>query len=191
MSSNISEEIVWNVLVFRYTIAATISLVAYEYLINLDNEIQYLWSHRFKLGSCLLFLCRYLPVLDTSIAIFEFGLNCTFSYSECKSMLKFSFGLIYLQYCLSNVVLYTHTYAVWGGGKRLLALLIGSYTLSVAGGVYSLHVLDHGAYELHSKPWIGCIVTNQSFSYGCFASVLVDSSMLFPYVLFNRFEKLD
>ncbi|KLO16416.1 hypothetical protein SCHPADRAFT_995115 [Schizopora paradoxa] len=123
----------------QYTIVATFCFIMYEYIINFDYEVRFLWLRRFTFSSCLLFLCRYLSVAQICVSIYEYVLTGDFTHAHCKSLVKLSASLVYLQYCLSNVVLYARTYAVWAGNKRVLVALVGSYVLSAIGTCYTVY----------------------------------------------------
>ncbi|KLO16417.1 hypothetical protein SCHPADRAFT_937897 [Schizopora paradoxa] len=167
-------------LFLQYTIAATASFVLYEYVINFDFEVRYLWSRSFKLGSCLLFLCRYLPIIHTFVAIFEYVLTSDLTNYHCKSLLIVSSSLVYLQYSLVNAVLYLRTIAIWCGDKRVFMTLVGTYTLSATGTAYTVYRFNRGASELDPHLWSGCItlIKDQSIFYGIVGSVLMDSLAL-------------
>ncbi|KLO15831.1 hypothetical protein SCHPADRAFT_995590 [Schizopora paradoxa] len=156
---------------------ATTCFVTYEHLINLDYEIRYLWQRRFTFGSCLLFFCRYFPIAQIYVCIVEYILTTDLLPSNCKSLLKANSGLVYLQFCLSNLVLYTRTYAVWAGNKRVLMTLMGTYIISAAGTAYTVYRYVHGISVLGLRLWSGCIflVTDHTIFYALLGSVLMES----------------
>ncbi|KLO05413.1 hypothetical protein SCHPADRAFT_727422 [Schizopora paradoxa] len=162
---------IWDILVFRYTIVATFCFVMYEYLLNFDYELRFLWMRRFTFGSCLLFLCRYLPIAQINLALVGDA-----STPHCISLNKGSSVLVYLQYTLSSIVLYARTYAVWAGNKRVLAILLGTYSLSVVGTAYTVYRFIRGISVLDIRPWTGCVivVSDHTIFYALIASVLMD-----------------
>ncbi|KLO16420.1 hypothetical protein SCHPADRAFT_213221 [Schizopora paradoxa] len=87
--------------------------VIYEYLINFDYEVHFLWMRRFTYGSCLFFLCRYLPIAQISLTVFQYLLTRDISYHHCRSLGKACTILVYLQYCLSNGAFLNLTLKQW------------------------------------------------------------------------------
>ncbi|KLO16439.1 hypothetical protein SCHPADRAFT_887785 [Schizopora paradoxa] len=175
--SEILNQSATDTLVFRYTIVATTCFVTYEYLINLDYEIRYLWLRRLTFGSALLFFCRYLPIAQIYVSIVEYVLTSDLRPTHCKSLLKANSALVYLQFCLSNMVLYTRAYAVWSGNKRVLWTLVVTYVLSAVGTAYTVYRYVDGISVLGLKLWSGCIylVTDHSIFYALIGSALMDS----------------
>ncbi|KLO15848.1 hypothetical protein SCHPADRAFT_926972 [Schizopora paradoxa] len=192
LDSTLFDQTLRRTLVFRYTIVSTACFVLYEHLINFDYEIRFLWQRRFSFGSCLLFLCRYFSIVQISIALFEYIITDDYTDSHCKALIRISASMVYLQYCLSNVVLYARTYAVWAGDKRVLVVLVGSYVLSAVGTCHTVYRFIRGISVLDPHPWSGCILlmTDRSIFYGLIGYVLMDSLalclLLYKSVLHTR-----
>ncbi|KLO16409.1 hypothetical protein SCHPADRAFT_212284 [Schizopora paradoxa] len=180
MASNPLDHSIWDTFVFRYTIIATTCFVVYEHLINFDSEVRFLWMRRFTFGSCLLFACRYLPIAQICVATVEYVLTNDLSPSNCNSLLKANSSLVFLQYCLSIVVVYTRAYVVWACSKRVFASLLVACSLSGAGSAYAVYRFVRGIQYLGPHPWPGCIflVTDQSIFYALIGGVFVDSFAL-------------
>ncbi|KLO08840.1 hypothetical protein SCHPADRAFT_944114 [Schizopora paradoxa] len=127
--SNLSE----TVLIYRYTTTATITLVVYEYIINLGSEVRYLWRRRITLGTVLMAFCRYFPFIN----IFQFIVYTRLTDANpeaCVTGYRLSGSFIYVEFIVALLVLYVRAYAVWGGSKIILSLLAGvlggsSYTM--------------------------------------------------------------
>jgi len=142
--------------VLRYTIVATVGLVTYEYLINLDNELRYLWGRRFTLGGVLLFLCRYVP-LASALEIYVFITTTNLNSSHCLAGFRASTCIIYIEFTVSVLVLFTRAYAVWGGSCRILRVLVLIYAGAITGAAYSVFLHMRGVSSLDFNVSNGCL----------------------------------
>jgi len=142
--------------VFRYTAVATICLVSYEYLIMLDNEIRNLWGQRFTFGGALLFLCRYLPFTSV-LQVYVYISASDSDFSNCLASFRVCTSLIYVNFLLTIFVLFTRAYAVWGGSKKVLYLLVVTYAGGVAGSAYSIYRYLTGVSIVAIRDVKGCL----------------------------------
>ncbi|KLO06325.1 hypothetical protein SCHPADRAFT_1002412 [Schizopora paradoxa] len=122
--------------IFQYTTIATVSLVSYEYLTKLDDEIHYLWGRRTSFGGVLMALCRYLPFINVYQIIVD--VSWTDMDSErCLVGYRINSSFVYVEFILSIVVLFTRAYAVWGGDRRILFLLALVLACAITGSSYA------------------------------------------------------
>jgi len=140
----------------RYAIVSTASLACYEYLLILDNEIRYLWGRRISFGGVLLFLCRYLPFASIS-TMYVYILTTDLNPSDCIAGVRASACITYVQFFLSALVLHMRAYAVWGGSKKILHLLVLTYVGVIVGGSYSAYLLIMSINSLLLLTPNGCI----------------------------------
>ncbi|KLO11707.1 hypothetical protein SCHPADRAFT_998703 [Schizopora paradoxa] len=129
--------------IYQYTIVATFALVSYEYFIKLDAEARYLWGRRFSLGAVLLAMCRYFPFAN-ALQIFVYVSNSNLDPVQCLRGYRASSCIVYIEFILSVLVLFTRAYAVWGGAKKVLSILAFVYAGGVAGAAYSLFLFMRG-----------------------------------------------
>ncbi|KLO06940.1 hypothetical protein SCHPADRAFT_672607 [Schizopora paradoxa] len=129
--------IFWTVRIVQYIAITTISLVAYEYLIKLDDEIRYLWGRRVSFGGILMALCRYLPFVNVLTVIVDISMP-DMDYEGCLMGYRAYSSFIFIEFTLSTLVLFTRAYAVWGGSWRILSILVIVFTGSSAGSFYAL-----------------------------------------------------
>ncbi|KLO06330.1 hypothetical protein SCHPADRAFT_946179 [Schizopora paradoxa] len=151
-------EIFRTVQIFQYITIATFTLVCYEYLTKLDDEIHYLWGRRIKFGGVLMALCRYLPFVNVFEVIVDVGWTDMDS-KRCLIGYQINSSLVYIEFILSTggflllqsniqkllssfilrrpVVLFTRAYAVWGGDRRVLSLLVFVSVCCIAGSSYA------------------------------------------------------
>ncbi|KLO16431.1 hypothetical protein SCHPADRAFT_995120 [Schizopora paradoxa] len=143
--------------IVRFTVVSTNFLVFYEYLIKLDDEIRYLWHRNFTFVSGLLLLCRYFPLATILQGLYTYVATDNFKAQHCLSGLILNSCLIYVEFSLSVLVLFTRAYAVWGCSRTILAVLGSIYSIGIAGTAYALyrHVRGFSAVEFHIEN--GCV----------------------------------
>ncbi|KLO07873.1 hypothetical protein SCHPADRAFT_629337 [Schizopora paradoxa] len=185
-----------HVYILRYTTVATFCFVAYEYAINFDSEVRFLWLRRpTNIGFFLLFLCRYLPVVQIIVSTYAYAWTTDLRPSHCSNLMKANTSMIYLQFCLSMMVLYTRAYAVWNGSRRVLALLVVTYVGCAAGTAYTIVKYDQGVSVLGLRIFDGCIflLTDHTLFYSLILHVFLDtlalSLLLYKSVQHARFLK--
>jgi len=90
------------------------TLLVYDYLCTLDQEIELVWSKNFSIGSILFFINRYLPFLDTIILNVIFDVQ-DFSYSsnQCRRYVQLTAWLMFVGMVVSEVILTIRTAAMW------------------------------------------------------------------------------
>ncbi|KLO06782.1 hypothetical protein SCHPADRAFT_678546 [Schizopora paradoxa] len=157
--------------VFRYTYIAAAAVAGYEYFVNFDNEVRYLWGkRRFSFSRALLFLCRYLPLVQGFEGLTIYVLPPSAS-SSCRALIAAETILITIQFVVSTSVLYYRAYAVWGFRRNLAIFL----TILFLAGVGAISYV--GSLTLSSVQILPYRLGN-----GCFASVRVDAA---KYTLFK------
>ncbi|KLO11709.1 hypothetical protein SCHPADRAFT_905811 [Schizopora paradoxa] len=145
-----------NLQIVRYTIVATTCLVAYEYCINFDNEVQYLWRKRLGFGGFLLFLCRYLPIASAFEGLYAYVTTTDLKDSHCMLGYSVNAYLVYVEFLLSVLVLFTRAYAVWNS-RVILVVLTLVYTGGIAGTSYAIHLFMKGVSVIGLRISNGCI----------------------------------
>ncbi|KLO07249.1 hypothetical protein SCHPADRAFT_894807 [Schizopora paradoxa] len=146
-----------NLKIFRLTTVANTCLVFYEYSIKFDDEVRYLWQRKPSFASTLLTFCRYLPIASTLEALYSYVLMSNTSGSRCLKGVIANSSLIYIQFSVSVLVLFTRAYAVWGATRRMLYILTAIYAVASAGTSYSLYLHIRGYLPLDLHIGNGCV----------------------------------
>ncbi|KLO08892.1 hypothetical protein SCHPADRAFT_908261 [Schizopora paradoxa] len=133
--------------VFRYATVSAITLVCYEFLITLDNEIRFVWNRRISFGGALLLLCRYLP-FGSFVQAYVYMIKDNLDTTTCIAGVRASACFLLIEFLLSALVLYTRAYAVWEGSKRILYLLVLTYAGVLVAGAYSVYMFLRGIKSL-------------------------------------------
>ncbi|KLO04597.1 hypothetical protein SCHPADRAFT_749964 [Schizopora paradoxa] len=153
----IAAEAVWSFRFYQYAAVATIGVISYEYLITFEHELRYLWRRRATFGGTLLFLCRYLP-FTAAIQIYAFVTTTNFDISHCLAVARAGSSLVYIQCLLTIVVLFTRSYAIWGGGRRIFVMLFIIWVGIAAGSSYAIFRFINGFFPIPLHTSRGCIL---------------------------------
>ncbi|KLO06323.1 hypothetical protein SCHPADRAFT_1002411 [Schizopora paradoxa] len=165
--------------IFQYTTIASVGLVAYEYLIKLDVEIHYLWGRRITFGGVLLGFCRYLPFINIYQIIVFVSMKDT-DPAQCLIGDRSVSSLVFVEFILSLLVLFTRAYAVWGRSKYVLILITIILTSSVAGTTYAVFLFLSNTKARPSKLTSSCLFTlgNNDVWIGLVILIFCESSAL-------------
>ncbi|KLO07300.1 hypothetical protein SCHPADRAFT_654780 [Schizopora paradoxa] len=144
--------------VFGYTLVAMGTIACYEYVIMFDSEVKFLWNRRVSFGGALLFLCRYLPPSMSAVQIYFFIASAVLHQPTCILGFKLSTCIVYVEFLLSILVLFTRAYAVWGLSKKILWFLALTYVGLIVGGYMSIHLFMTGVGSLPLADTRGCLV---------------------------------
>ncbi|KIM37494.1 hypothetical protein M413DRAFT_448541 [Hebeloma cylindrosporum] len=110
------------------TLVACGTLLIYDLLCTLDQEVAYAWAFPWSTGTFLFFLNRYLPFVDTFLSL---KLKLTMNSPEtCLTHYTVVTWFTVAGIILSEVVLLLRTYAIWGGNRSVLIILCISSALT-------------------------------------------------------------
>jgi len=91
------------------------------------------------------------------LEIYVYFITTDLIRSNCIAGFRASTCIIYVQFLLSALVLYTRAYAVWGGSKKFFYLLLFTYAGVLAGGAYSVYLFIRRVNSLFLLWPSGCI----------------------------------
>jgi len=141
--------IVQDLLVVRYAAVAAFVLLAYDYMLTIDDEIRLIWSSRMTIPKFIFLINRYVPIIGIvgviSIIIFLPNDNI----NTCKvSFVTFS-GVVLFGYLTAEAILYMRAYAVWGCQRSTLMFVTAAQIIWYSTGLYfvgrflaSVYILD-------------------------------------------------
>jgi len=107
----------------RDSYLAVASLIFYEYLLQLGNEIDLFWKKRWSFGKCLFLWSRYYGLLYNifNAVVFMQGHP---SYKLCNTFFHWQNTGASLQMVTTHIILEVRLYAMYGNSKKILALLV-------------------------------------------------------------------
>ncbi|KAF8636827.1 hypothetical protein AX17_003234 [Amanita inopinata Kibby_2008] len=102
----------------NYMTVASMAILAFDYLLTLPLEIEYVWKSRFNVVNILYFITRYLPFIDISMVLYQ-EFRTTLSPEACLRTNK-AFGWLYIiGFSVGEIILSLRTWAVCGMDRRL------------------------------------------------------------------------
>ncbi|KAH7905915.1 hypothetical protein BJ138DRAFT_1130232 [Hygrophoropsis aurantiaca] len=131
----------------HYLEIASLSLLIYDYLLTLREEIEFFWSGRWTLSRVLFFLNRYLPF----IAMIPVTVQCfdpSLSLASCDHGLRAVFTLTMLALCVNQAILLLRVWHMFS--DNLLARSIAMCTF-IGCALASFITLALSFSDLHSQ----------------------------------------
>ncbi|KAJ7457008.1 hypothetical protein FB451DRAFT_1372703 [Mycena latifolia] len=120
-----------------YVKASSLTLLAYDTMIHLDQEYTHVWASKWTFIKCLYLWTRYGTFVDTILAFME-RLNIFSEPSTCKQIMSFDTIFSSLGIALSEIILMMRTYALYGRPKLLLVFYMIVWIVLVAVNAWAL-----------------------------------------------------
>jgi len=153
-----------DVYVVRYTCTATLTLLLYEYVMTMEEEIRLVWPARLSFIKITFFLNR----------------------DMCKHLLFALSTLDLFVFIIGEIVLLTRVYAIWFGKRWMLLLLLSVYIPGITVSIYaSVHVALGGtAATFPALFGNGCLVNfvNREF-WICYIVLLSHETLMLGFIL--------
>ncbi|KZT30325.1 hypothetical protein NEOLEDRAFT_325412 [Neolentinus lepideus HHB14362 ss-1] len=130
--------------VVPFSIVATGTILTYDLLCTIDEEVEYVWKSRQSLGTVLFYLNRYTPFIDTFISLNL--LTGKHSAQACERNFKVILWLIVIGTLISEYILCLRTYALWERRRSIGIALSIIYSGLFAAGI---GIISIEAQSLH------------------------------------------
>ncbi|KAJ7624909.1 hypothetical protein FB45DRAFT_924514, partial [Roridomyces roridus] len=198
MSDNISDSLIeYELLVSRAFIYGPFTLVVYDYLLTIDDEIDRFWRHGgfFTFGTALFILNRYMTLLGTVPIVAEFTLTTTNPMNFqvrvlCSDLHQYHQYFAVASQLLVAVMLVTRTYALYQRNNKVLAFMV---FVTVAALAFSLVMLltgpdDTSTLSDHLKALHCPVVTGQATNIGtgaAWSGMLAFDIMIFALTVYK------
>ncbi|KAH7913289.1 hypothetical protein BJ138DRAFT_1146324 [Hygrophoropsis aurantiaca] len=130
-----------------YATVAAATILAYDYLLTFDLELQHIWRARWSILKVLYILTRYLPFFGMVPLMYHVitGLGI----DACRILVWFA-GIIYTSGMAASVVLLLRTWAVWGRNMKIGVFLLVVFVLACTPLYYTLVTyLRSVVYDTH------------------------------------------
>ncbi|KIM86912.1 hypothetical protein PILCRDRAFT_815363 [Piloderma croceum F 1598] len=98
------------------------ALLAYEYFLQLGNEVEYFWLKRWSFGKCLFLWSRYYSLFYNAVNAFFF-MQPHPSLEVCLTFFHAQNTCTAVQMITTHVILELRLYAMYGRSKKILLLL--------------------------------------------------------------------
>jgi hypothetical protein len=136
-------------------LTASATVLVLDYLFTLDEEINYIWMQPMGFGSILFLLNRYLPFVDTFLALYS--QMSIVSPQQCKSLYMVITWLLASGLCVSELILLLRTFAVWQRNSRIFFGLTAMAVSTWAPGI-AITFLEIRSFRFEPVPdgAVGC-----------------------------------
>ncbi|KAF5383923.1 hypothetical protein D9757_007429 [Collybiopsis confluens] len=104
-----------------------LTLLTYDYVLSFSQEVAHVWFSKWGLVKVLYFWSRYSPFIDTILAIQE-QINPHISSTSCHRIMVFNTIFAGLGIGISDLILLARTYAMYQNSRKVLVILIISWT---------------------------------------------------------------
>lgn len=155
--TSITDSDVQQMLFCMYTVLAGNSILIYDYMATIQEEIVFIWRRPKALSAIFFLLNRYVALLSNIC-----GLVMDFVPISDKSCLKYALYrqlAILLQAVIVCIIMTIRTYALYGCSKRLLAWM--AIVMIALAGLACVGTFGHFSGNMEIVPGIGC---NETFS---------------------------
>ncbi|KAH7924144.1 hypothetical protein BV22DRAFT_530784 [Leucogyrophana mollusca] len=156
-----------------------LTLLTYDYIINLDHEVAYVFGTKLSVSKCTYLVCRYAPFIFLGFQ-WPITLASGLGIKTCSTMFHIRMWLNVVTLCAVECVFLLRTHALWGCNKRILVVLLSSLVVTLVSVVAVLGTYQASAHDLFSEPPIPAVGS-------CYKSEVSWSSSL-PYLLLLVFE---
>ncbi|KAG1768770.1 hypothetical protein EV702DRAFT_715963 [Suillus placidus] len=123
-----------------YILSTALTIVVYDVVTHLDEEIDYLVRSRSNFMKALFVLCRYLPFIIGALRIYEVVGEDHIDNNLCLVLFRSSLWFSFLQMACVEFIFTLRTYALWGCSKRVLFCLLAAYLATCVTDVTSLQI---------------------------------------------------
>ncbi|KDR72804.1 hypothetical protein GALMADRAFT_158479 [Galerina marginata CBS 339.88] len=101
---------------------ASYSLVIYDYICTIEQEVKYIWSCPWTMGLAFFYLNRYLPFLEV-ILFSQLAFNSSVTLRECRVIIPLHIWLTTIGLTISQTIMILRTYAIWGRRRLIFWIL--------------------------------------------------------------------
>jgi len=123
----------YNMQLVRYMGAVSAAILIYDYLLTFRRELKYIWHSPWTLVKVIYICSRYMPFVDTPLAIVFRDFLVGLSDHTCRTMLGLVSWLYVVGMTLTELILVIRTWAVWGRNRWIaLTLFVHSVASFVA-----------------------------------------------------------
>ncbi|KAF9060514.1 hypothetical protein BDP27DRAFT_1339527 [Rhodocollybia butyracea] len=175
-----------------YAQVAMLTLLTYDYILSLGQEVAYIWVSNWGLVKVLYFLLRYFPFIDTILAIEE-KLNPHVTIASCRHTMTFNTLFADLGIATSHLILIIRTYALYERSPKIFTILIIPWTIAFVLNV--LAALEWSSNTLAFSESITLVGGSSCFLIGenkmglvTYISLMVGETVLVAFTLWRCFR---
>jgi hypothetical protein len=174
----------------RYSELASSTIIIWDHLITIDQEVELIWNAHWSIGKCLFIINRYYAlccVVFNNYALF----TTTLSDSFCIQWFQWQ-GWTGLATCMiAEIILQVRLYALYFLNKKVLALMVTCFIgTSVASAIVLSSVFSEMKASSHILPGVPvCVPLGvPSHLYAFWIPMIAFESMLCGMALYRGFQ---
>ncbi|KLO12726.1 hypothetical protein SCHPADRAFT_941002 [Schizopora paradoxa] len=132
------------------SVVITYTLLIYDIIQNLEDEVTYVWSHKGYIGNALYFATRYLALIDMTV-LSTYFFKPSLSANTCKTLhITYAYFIVFVT-VIAEIILILRTWAIWHKSKVILRYLIAYSKVLIIGGVANVQLSLNG-YHYQTSP---------------------------------------
>ncbi|KAH7930325.1 hypothetical protein BV22DRAFT_73230 [Leucogyrophana mollusca] len=155
------------------------TLWTFDYIINLEDEVSYLFGAKLSISKCTYLVCRYTPFILLGVQ-WPLTLVSGLSMKTCPVLFQIHAWLILVILFAVECVFLLRTYALWGCNKRIFVVLLSGLVITLVSAVAVLETYQVSIDDLFSEPPVPVVGS-------CYKSELPPSTSL-CFILLLVFE---
>ncbi|KLO09661.1 hypothetical protein SCHPADRAFT_943473 [Schizopora paradoxa] len=159
----------------KYTFVSAVVLLLYDTIINLPDEIDFIWYHGWSVGKVLYILTRYSCFFD-AVVVLWYSFSTSLSSESCRILYEMTNWSMTVGVIMCQVVFIIRTYAIWGKNNLILAYLSAVEVTAVVASIIELNQSNRSVIFVPSPsqaivPCVPILGNNKLFI--CFSIVMV------------------
>ncbi|KAI5115308.1 hypothetical protein M0805_000190, partial [Coniferiporia weirii] len=164
------------------------SVLCYEYLVTLDDEVKFFWGRKFNSVTSLYFINRYASIFASVFLIVR-----NFTTLPPKLYIINQVCRLVIQVCV-GVILAVRTYALYGRGRRMGIVLVSLFFCALAVGSWSITGKSSKSDLIFVATISGCHSALEKEEYGeihlasAWTSLLIYDTVIFSLTLWKAVE---
>ncbi|KAJ8689065.1 hypothetical protein PTI98_013129 [Pleurotus ostreatus] len=170
------------------SVAASGTVLVYDFLCTFDQEVAYVWSSPWTFGSSLFFLNRYLPFVDTFVSL-RLLTSHSQTPEQCTTQFRIVLWFIFFGIFISEIILMLRTYAIW---NRRRSIQITLYILCLLVFVPGLVVTQlESASLIYGPSEGGCNLEHASvIIFVAYVLLVISETIIVTLTLIKAFQHL-
>ncbi|KLO09662.1 hypothetical protein SCHPADRAFT_943474 [Schizopora paradoxa] len=179
MSATETESLILNILsqavTVKYTFVSAVILLLYDTIINIPDEINFIWKQRWSVGKVLYIFTRYSCFFDAAVVLW-YSFSASLSSESCRVLYEMSNWSMTVGVIMCQVVFIIRTYAILGKNNLLLAYLSAVEVTAVVASIIELNQSNRSVIFVASPsqaivPCVPILGNNKLFI--CFSIVMI------------------
>ncbi|KAF8997601.1 hypothetical protein BDQ17DRAFT_1363088 [Cyathus striatus] len=159
MNGETAQALVKAELLAKYLNVSSCSILIYDFLLSLSDEISAIWLSSWSKMKLLYLFLRYVPLVN--IVIVLFGQFAGASPQTCSNLYKSNTVILFFILCTTRVITAYRTWILWGKERRVSVWLSGFFCITWL-GVMATTCVSLKSLLFNPATATGCISSSSS-----------------------------